>query len=125
MSTSLRRAAVVGFGLLLSVGSAGADRRLSLSVTPSVTTAPATLTVTATIPRDPENRILEIGADSGAFYRSSLVQLEGERAPKVSQVQLKNLPGGEYEVIAVLLDRAGRRTIARTTVFVLSAPGAR
>lgn len=123
MRSSIARAFVVGLVIVWASGAIGASPRLAIKVTPQVIAAPASIAVTATVERDPENRVLEISADSGGFYRSSAVQLEGAEAPRVTQVWLKGLPGGEYDVVAVLRDARGRSVIARTHVMVVSRLG--
>jgi hypothetical protein len=79
--------------------------------------------VKAMIAKDPANRWLTVEADSGTFYRSSGIQLDGDRAPAVTQVRLSNLPSGEYAVSAVLRNNLGEEIIVRRTVIVLSRLG--
>ena len=114
---------VLGIGLLAGGDRIDATPKLTLRVSPSVSTSPATVVVTATVPKNPENRVLEVAADSGSFYRSSEVQLEGESAPLVTQVRLKNLPSGEYEIVVILKDAQGQESIARSSVMILAAAG--
>ena len=122
--TSRTAAAIVTLGLLLAA-TAGLDggAKLTLKVTPNVSSAPSTVLVRATVPKDAANRALDIGADSGSFYRSSEIQLDGDRAPLVTEVQLKNLPSGEYTVVAVLRDQMGHETAVRQTMLILSRLG--
>ena len=100
-----------------------ATEKLSLRVTPNVSNAPSNVTVQATIARDPNNRWLQIEADSGAFLRSSGIQLDGDKAPVVTEIHLNNLPGGNYAVVAVLRNHLGEETIVRRSVVVLSPFG--
>jgi hypothetical protein len=93
--------------------------KLSLRVSPAIGRAPGYVTVTATVQPDAGNRRLEIVADSGSFYSSSEIQLEGEQAPLITQLALKNLPDGQYSIVVVLQDLGGRRTVARSSVTVL------
>lgn len=117
-------AAIVTTGLLLAATAGlGADTRLALKVTPNVSSAPSTVVVRALVAKHAANRGLHIGADSGSFYRSSEIQLDGENAPLVTEIRLKNLPSGEYTVVAVLRDQMGRQTMVRQTVLVLSRHG--
>ena len=48
-------------------------------------TPPATVRVTAIVERDAQNRAMEVVADSDGFYRSSLIPLEGENAPRTTK----------------------------------------
>lgn len=111
--------------LLASTTSIGADGgdKLKLRVTPNISNAPSTVSARAIIAPNAGNRVLHIGADSGDFYRSSDVQLDGDKAPMVTEVQLKNLPGGEYTMVAVLRDNRGHETVARQTLVVISRLG--
>jgi mRNA-degrading endonuclease toxin of MazEF toxin-antitoxin module len=111
--------------LIAATGGQSATERLTLRVTPNVSNAPSTVVVKATVEKNAANRYLEIEADSGTFYRSSAIQLEGDRAPLVTEISLKDLPGGEYTVVAVLRDNMGGRTTVRRTVLVLSPFGER
>jgi hypothetical protein len=116
-------AAVTTIGLLAASGSTVATEKLSLRVTPNVSSAPSTVVVKATVAKDAGNRWLHIEADSGEFYRSSDIQLEGENAPLVTQIFLKNLPGGEYTVSAVLRTNLGEETVVRRTALVVPRLG--
>jgi hypothetical protein len=79
--------------------------------------------VKATVARNSDNRSLLIEADSGDFFRSSEIQLDGDKAPLVTEIRLPNLPGGEYAVVATLRDSMGEQTIVRRTALVLSKFG--
>jgi hypothetical protein len=79
--------------------------------------------VKATVTRDVDNRWLHIEADSGAFFRSSDIQLDGDKAPLVTEIRLNSLPGGEYTVMAVLRNNLGQETVVRRTAIVLSRLG--
>src|SRR5262245_56837688 len=112
-------------GLLLSAStiSAGAGQadRLTLRVSPAVAFAPANLVVRASIAADADNRTIEIVAESDTFYRSSEIQLDGDRAPRMSLFEFRSLPPGAYEVNAVLRGSAGReRATVRQSVNVIS-----
>ena len=82
--------------------------------------APAYVLVRAIVERDAGNRQLEIVADSENFYRRTVVDLDGESAPKVNELRLIDIPGGEYEVTATLYDSKGAHTVARRSIMVMS-----
>ena len=82
---------------------------LTVDVSPGVAFAPATMRIRARIEPSPTNRLLTIVADGPDFYRSSEVQLDGEQAPKTIEMQFSDIPGGEYDVSAVLSDTMGRQ----------------
>src|SRR4051812_11303167 len=105
----------------------GAGERITLKVTPAVAFAPANLIVRAMIIADADNRAVEIVAESPEFYRSSMMQLEGESAARVTTFEFRSLPPGTYEVRANLFGASGEpRASIRQQVNVLeSAGGAR
>jgi len=93
--------------LVASAGPLGADARLSIKVSPAVAFAPANLTMRATVVPDSRNRLLQIIAESDDYYRSSDIQLDGERAPRTTLVYFRSLPGGVYRVSALLTGEGG------------------
>ena len=116
-------AAATLIALLGAIVPGRASEKLTLRVTPNVSSAPSTVTVRAYVEPHQRNRVLRVEADSGAFYRSSEVQLDGEKAPLLTEFQLKSLPSGDYTVVATLVDVMGEKTVARRTALVLSPRG--
>ena len=112
-------------GLLLCVTAmpvgAGERERLTLRVSPAVSFAPANLVVRATIASDADNRAVEIVAESEDFYRSSEIQLDGDRAPRTSLFEFRSLPPGVYEVKATLRGTSGERASVRQQVNVIAS----
>jgi hypothetical protein len=95
---------------------------VTVKVTPTTSFAPASVLIRARIEPSAANRSLAIIADGANFYRSSEIPLEGEQAPKTFEFMLKNVPGGEYGVYAVLLDASGHeRGRAYQTASVLAS----
>jgi hypothetical protein len=82
---------------------------LGLAVTPAQSFAPATVSIRARIEPSVENRMLTIVADGTDFYRRSDIQLDGDQAPKTVELRFSDLPGGDYDVYAVLTDASGRQ----------------
>ena len=85
-----------------------AKESLSIQVSPAVAFAPVNLIVQTSVDPDPYNRALEVVADSEEFYRSSTIQLEGDRAPKTTSFVFRSLPPGEYEVRASVIGADGQ-----------------
>jgi hypothetical protein len=85
-----------------------AGEQLKIAISPAHSFAPALLRVRVRIEPSVENRSLEVIADSGGFYRSSEIQLEGDRAPLFVELELRSVPEGEYRVVGILRDRTGR-----------------
>jgi hypothetical protein len=94
--------------IALSVLPIRAAQTVVVTVTPARAFAPASVVVRARIEPSAANRALAIIADGENFYRSSEILLEGDQAPRTFEFVLKNLPGGEYGINAVLLDASGR-----------------
>jgi len=96
---------------------------LRIQVSPTVSRAPAVLTVRATIEPAADNRSLEVIAESPSFFRSSQVQLEGEHGAPVNVFQFKNLPTGLYQVTGVLVGVNGPRATVTRIAKVEPSPG--
>ena len=94
---------------------------LRISVSPAYSYAPSTLKVRLTVEPSADNRAVEIIADSADFYRSSEINLDGDRAPPTFELNFRHVPGGDYQVVAVLKDQAGRpRATAARAVTVMA-----
>jgi hypothetical protein len=92
--------------LLVSVAwvtQVGGKGEISISVSPRVTHVPGTVRVRATVEHNMENRALQIIAESDDYYRSSTVPLDGEKGARITVIQFRGLPLGNYRVIANLL----------------------
>jgi len=106
--------------LFWSAVSVTATNPLTITVSPAQSFAPTSLTVRVQVEPDADNRELEVVAESSAYYRSSRLPLEGVSAPRTTSLEIRNLPGGNYEVRGVLIDSAGhRRAAVRTEVVIL------
>jgi hypothetical protein len=116
-------AAVTSIGVVAAGGSVRTDEKLSLQVTPNVSNAPCNLIVQTVVARHAENRWLIVEADSGDFYRSSAIQLDGANAPLTTEFRFNNLPSGNYTVMATLRNEMGEETTAQRTLIVLSRFG--
>jgi hypothetical protein len=117
------RAWILGLILVGGTGAVGraAEDPMTMRVSPMQSLAPAHLTVQVHVQPSTENRSLEIVIDSVDFYRSSLVPLEGDRAPRIFTVDFRSLPIGDYEVRGVLLDSVGHsRAAVRLQARVVS-----
>ena len=111
---------------LMTTATAGAKDNFSIRVSPAISFAPADLVIQARLEPDAGNRGIEVIAESGDFYRSSEIQLEGNRAPRTVRFEFRSLPAGEYEVRAAVLGTDGhRRALARSRVNVMQFGGSR
>jgi hypothetical protein len=106
--------------LLSSAALLLAANPLTMTVSPVQSFAPTNITIRVRVEPDADNRALEVVAESGEYYRSSLVQLDGADAPRTTSLELRNVPGGSYDVRCVLFNAAGRqRAAVRAQVIVL------
>lgn len=114
------------FALMAALIVASGDAAVSplrIEVSPRISSAPAVVRIRAIVAPDAANRALHFVVDSGAYYRSSMVPLDGANAAAVTEMTLKNIPGGDYEVTVALVDASGRpRTTDRREVTVSSTP---
>jgi hypothetical protein len=100
-------------GMVLLGLSAHSTERLTMKVTPPVAMAPAGLVVRTTIEKNPENRVLEVIAQSPDYFRSSEMSLDGDRAPRTSEWVFRGLPAGRYEITATLIGPQGQLASSR------------
>jgi hypothetical protein len=118
------RVAFLGILMLTATLGAGAGEVITVTVSPAVAFAPATLVVRAKIEADARNRAVEIVAESPTFYRSSEIQLDGDRAPRTNTIEFRSLPSGTYDVKATLRDASGQpRAAVRSSVNIIESAG--
>ena len=91
----------------VSAGATAAADRLQSRIWPSVSQAPASVRIEVVVPQNEDNRTLKIVVDSGDFFRSSTIALEGADAPGFFSVQYRSMPAGAYEVDVELRGRTG------------------
>jgi hypothetical protein len=116
------RACLLGILMTSTTLPIGAGERITMKVSPAVAFAPANLVVRTTIQADADNRAVEIVAESPDFYRSSEIQLEGDRAARTTTFEFRSLPPGTYEVRAKLLGVDGQqRAAVRQQVNVIAS----
>ena len=93
--------------LALAVAPTMANEHVALAVSPKLAFEPADLSVRATIESNAENRTLEVIAESDGYYRSSVMPLDGNRAPRTTSLWFRSLPGGTYSVRVIVRDARG------------------
>jgi len=59
-------------------------------------TAPATVAFIVAVEPGASNRALFVEADGEDFYRSSEVELDGEKEKRLHTIEFKSLPAGDY-----------------------------
>ncbi len=107
---------------VLAATSLGAANSVTVRLTPHFTTAPGNLMILVAVIRNAANRALEVEADSGTFYRSSSVQLDGDQARKSQTFNFTGLPAGEYDLTVRLITTKGE-SVVHDSFRVLSAAG--
>lgn len=120
MPAQLLRGLLVGAAVAASILAVAADEKLTLKVSRAVINTRESVVVTAIVPQDPGNRLVAIQADSGEYFRSTEVEIDGAHAPRVFELPLRGLPSGDYVVVAVLTNDKGERTTARHSFHVVS-----
>jgi hypothetical protein len=115
----LTAAVMIGCLMLGAVTLDGAEP-LRMKVWPKMGHEPADLYVLAVIEADDRNRLLEITVDSADFFASSQMQLDGRRAPRLSDISFRSVPGGNYVVTTTLIGSDGRRAEVTQAVIIVS-----
>jgi hypothetical protein len=111
--------------LVLSAVATHSAPRISIRVSPAVAMAPAVITIKTTIEPSDDNRALAIAIDSATYHRSTEIPLEGRSAPRVSILEIRDVPPGLHEVRAVLVGSTGRLADTVQLVKVEAGPGSR
>jgi len=108
--------------LMGATSGSAAENRLRIEVSPRISNAPAQVRVRAIVTPNAENRGLRVVADSGDYYRSSFLTLDGDNAALVTETSFKNLPGGDYDISVTLVDMQGHAASTdRRSVMVTSS----
>ena len=97
-----------------------ANQPVTMQISPAVSFAAANLVIRTRLEPNVNNRAMEVIAESADFYRSSAIELAGDRAPRTLTFEFRGLPSGEYEVTAAVIgtdDR--RRALVRARVYVI------
>jgi hypothetical protein len=103
---------------LLGATPGSTDSRLKIEVSPRISQAPAAVRIRAVVTPSDENRGLQIVADSGDYFRSSYIPLDGADAASVTVTSFKNLPSGEYEITVTLIEAGGGHVMDRRMIMV-------
>lgn len=110
--------ALIGFVSLLRAGPVEVDvRRYHM--------APAQISLLVRVQRNQANRQLIVIADSGEYARRSDEQLEGADAPTVRWIRWRDVPTGDYKVVAVVERGAERPWRAQAWFTVIGVGGHR
>jgi hypothetical protein len=111
--------------LLLALAATGpkAQEPVRIAASPTFAFAPALLRVRVRVEPNAANRTLTITADSDGYYRSSLIELEGDTSEKTFFVEFKQVPAGDCKPSAVASKGNGGNVAVATGVRILSIDG--
>lgn len=104
MRTAILVAAFITIGAI-SAPRSPAQELVEIRVTGRYFTAPATVPITVAIEPGAKNRMLIVEADSEDYFRSSGVELAGEKEKRLHSVEFKSLPAGQYTIRAQVLSQ--------------------
>jgi hypothetical protein len=97
------------------------DPALQLKLTSRYSFAPAMVRSLVRVAPHKDNRALRVEIDSPSFYRSSEIELEGDRAAQNHFFSWKSLPPGVYSVAVTVLGPDGPRA-SRSLPFEVLGP---
>jgi hypothetical protein len=109
--TTALTGAILLSAIAMSAPARATDAALAISVIPAKAFAPATVQAFVRVARHAENRLLRVTLDSGSFYRSSDLPLQGAEAPTMHWVRWPSLPPGNYVVVLELVRADGTRKV--------------
>ena len=116
----MKLAVLCGAALFLATGSLSADAPLSMRVSTRVAIQPVDVVIHTFAARNADNRAIQVVVESSDFYSSSEMTLDGDRAPLSKEFRFRELPSGDYTVIATLIGRGGKpRATATDEVRVI------
>ena len=91
---------------------------LAINVSPHSAFAPAALHIELLIPRRAAKRVLEVFTESEDFIRSSAWDIDGASAPFLYVVEWRDVPVGEYLIVARLISADGHEDRATAQVHL-------
>ena len=108
--------------ILAGPGPLSADDPIALSVRPAVAKYPGSAELKVLVSRNERNRSLQWEIEGGTFYRSSSIQLNGESAPRSHTFRVRGLPGGDFEVRAIVRRSDDSTAVVSSRIKVVGAP---
>jgi hypothetical protein len=102
----VRTAILVAVMLVSATFLAPAKEIVEIRVRGHYYAAPATVPVVVAVEPRAENRTLVVEADGEEYFRSSEVELDGEKEKRLHSLEFKSLPAGEYTLRAVVRSKS-------------------
>jgi hypothetical protein len=106
--------------LAVAASARAADHSLEMHVSPTVALAPSDVMIDMTVERRESNHRLDVMLDSDGYFRSSSIDLDGERSARVISVRFRQVPAGRYEVRVELLNGEGQAVAFASTWISLT-----
>ena len=91
----------------------------SVTFSPVVAFAGADLRVVVRVMPDAGNRRLQLSIDAPTFYASTERQLDGVEGARAHTFAVKELPAGDYQIVATLEGASGIRSRVTRTITVM------
>jgi hypothetical protein len=115
--SAIWRTTALATGLMICAGilppqTLADEKDVSIARMPHVARAPATVQLQVRVTPRAENRVLRVSLDSGSYYRSSELALEGSQAAATHWVRWPGVPSGTYAVVVELFRSNGDRRVA-------------
>lgn len=112
----------IGFLAILNAAvNAGPQPRVTIRVLPSVLFAGHSIRVTCTVPRHPDNRLLDLGV---TFYRGTTIQLDGAAARVTYEIIYDKVPCDSGPAYCQVTESHGRQYVDRAEIEVAGCGGA-
>lgn len=112
----------IAIGILAGTIQSNADEAVSITVRPAVTSYGGNAQLRVIVARDDLNRALVWEVDGPNYYRSSETQLNGASAPRSYVFMVRDLPGGEFVVRAILKRGDSSTVVDRSSITVVGGP---
>jgi hypothetical protein len=116
------------FGLAMAAGilagsmHMSADKAISITVRPAVTSFRGNAQLKVLVSRNEKNRVLMWEVDGPNYYRSSSIELDGAASPRSYFFMVKDLPAGEFDVRATVKRNDSSVAMDRSTIKVVGGP---
>ena len=127
MSGTIVRSLVLIVPLVAFSGSAGSAKdNVEIRLNGRFFAEPATVQLIVAVEPNAENRRLRVEADGDSMYRSTEIDLAGDKEQRLHTVQFKNLSAGGYTLRAQVLSTSSIRSQAEQEIMVTGdgvAPG--
>lgn len=103
--------------MILLTASASAGERVKVHVSLGAGFGPTEVFVQTSVEPSDANAALVVAIESDDFFRSSTIELDQDRAPRVNCFRFPQTPKGLYAVSVIVLDHSGSE-LARIDKYV-------